>query len=282
MGKVKVFSDSTCDLPPHLVERHQIGIVPLYVLFNDKSYQDGVDITTPELYKAVEATGSLPKTAAPSPVDFIQAFQPHIDAEEDIIYIGLSSEFSATFNNARLAAQEFPAGRIEIVDSRNLSTGIGLLVMKAVDFASEGMDVHTIAKKIQALVPLVETEFIIDTLDYLHKGGRCSGTTRLVGNMLKIRPSIKVVDGKMVPAQKHRGSRKKALDGLLANAIKHKGNISPTRVFITHSISEDGPYLKEKLLEQIDVEEIIITQAGCVISSHCGENTIGILFVKTE
>jgi len=280
MGKVKIFGDSTCDLSPDLVEKHQIGIVPLYVLFNDESFRDGIEITTPDLYEKVEATGSLPKTAAPSPGDFILAFKPHIDAGEDIVYIGISTEFSATVNNARLAAQEFPPGRVEIVDSRNLSTGIGLLVMKAVDYAAEGMDCRTIAEKVRELVPKVETEFIIDTLEYLHKGGRCSGLTRFVGSMLKIRPSIKVVDGKMVPAQKFRGSRKKALAGLLNTALEMKEQISPERIFVTHSVSEDGPYLREELLKETGAKEVLITQAGCVISSHCGRNTIGILFIK--
>lgn len=280
MGKVKVLSDSTCDLSSDLVEKHNIGIVPLYVLFNDEAFRDGIDITTHGLYEKVEETGSLPTTAAPSPGDFILAFKPHIDAGEDIIYIGISSELSATINNARLAAQEFPPGRIEIVDSRNLSTGIGLLVMRAVDFAQEGMDIHAIAEKVRELVPKVETEFIIDTLEYLHKGGRCSGLTRLVGSMLKIRPSIKVVDGKMIPAEKFRGTRSKALQGLLNNALAHKDNMAPERIFVTHSISDDGPFLREELQKHTNAQDIIITQAGCVISSHCGRNTIGILFVK--
>lgn len=280
MGKVKVFSDSTCDLPLHLIAQHQIGIVPLYVLFNDESYGDGTDITIPDLYKKVEETGKLPKTAAPSPGDFIKAFKPHIDAGEDIIYIGLSTKFSTTVNNARLAAQEFPQDRIEVVDSQNLSTGIGLLVMRAVDFAAEGLDIHALAEKVKALVPKVETEFIIDTLDYLHKGGRCSGVARFVGSMLKIRPSIKVVDGGMVPAQKFRGSRAKALQGLLDAALAEKDNISPERIFVTHSISDDGPFLQEELRKHTDAKEIIISRAGCVIASHCGPNTIGILFIK--
>lgn len=280
LGKVKVFSDSTCDLSPDLIEKHQIGIVPLYVLFNDETYRDGIDVTTPDLYKKVEEIGSLPKTAAPSPGDFFLAFKPYIDAGEDIIYIGISSEFSVTVNNARLAAQEFPEGRIEVVDSRNLSTGIGLLVMRAVDFAAEGLDIHAIAEKVRDLVPKVETEFIIDTLDYLHKGGRCNGLTLLVGSMLKIRPSIKVVDGKMVPAQKFRGSRQKALKGLLDTVLVQKAQISPERIFVTHSISDDAPFLRNQLLKRTDAQEVVITQAGCVISSHCGINTIGILFIK--
>lgn len=280
MGKVKIFSDSTCDLPPRLIEQHRIGIVPLYVLFNDKSYGDGIDITTPDLFKKVEETGNLPKTAAPSPGDYIQAFKPSIDAGEDIVYIGLSSKFSVTLNNALLAAREFPAGRIEVVDSLNLSTGMGLLVLRAVDYVAQGMDVQEVAKRVRALTPKVKTEFIIDTLEYLHKGGRCSGTTRFVGSMLKIRPSIRVVDGGMVPAQKFRGSRAKALQGLLNTVLAERDSISPERIFVTHSISADASYLQENLKKHTEVKEVIISQAGCVISSHCGPNSIGILFIK--
>lgn len=280
MGKVKVFTDSTCDLPPDLVAQHQIGIIPIYVIFDEVSYGDGIDMTTPELYKKVEESGNLPKTAAPSPGDYLAAFKPFIDEGYDIIHIGLSSKLSVALNNARLAAQELPEGRIEIVDSYNLSTGTGLLVLRAVDFAAEGLDNHAIAEKVRALVPKVETEFIVDTLDYLHKGGRCSGVTRLVGSMLKIRPSIKVVDGGMIPAQKFRGTRAKALQGLLDTVLANKDNISPERVFVTHSISDDAAFLQAELQKHTDAREILISQAGCVISSHCGPNTIGILYIK--
>lgn len=280
MAKVKIFADSTCDLPPHLLEQHQIGIVPLYVLFHDKCYRDGTDITTPELFKKVEETGKLPTTAAPSPGDFIAAFQPYLEEGWDIVYISISSKLSATLNNARLATQEFPRDRVWLVDSQNLSTGIGLLVMRAVDFAASGLGAEAIAAQVEALIPKVKTEFIIDTLDYLHKGGRCSGITRFVGSMLKIRPSIKVVDGGMIPAQKFRGHRSKALQGLLAGVLAEKMNISPERIFVTHSISPDAPTLQAELQAKTAAQAVIVSQAGCVISSHCGPNTIGILFIE--
>ncbi|MTI95483.1 MAG: DegV family protein [Firmicutes bacterium] len=280
MSRIKIFSDSTCDLSPELIERHQIGIVPLYVNFEENSFKDGINLSTSELYTKVQKIGMLPTTAAPSPGDFIKAFAPHVENNAQILYIGISSELSATISNARLAAEQFPPGQVTVIDSRNLSTGIGLLVMRAVDFRDQGLEVAEIAEKIQELAPKVETEFIIDTLEYLHKGGRCSGITRLVGGMLKIRPSIKVVDGKMIPAQKFRGSRKKALNGLLETALAQKDEISPERIFVTHSLSEDGPLLKAELEKHTQAREVIVTQAGCVISSHCGPNTIGILFIK--
>lgn len=280
MARVKIFSDSTCDLPPDLIVQSQIGIVPLYVLFDDVSYGDGVDITIPVLYEKVKETGILPTTAAPSPGEFIRAFAPWVEAGEDIVYIGLSSQFSATINNARLAAQEFPPGRVEVVDSQNLSTGIGLLVMRAADFAAEGLDAPSIAENIRSLRAKVRTEFIIDTLEYLHKGGRCSGITRFIGGVLQIRPSVRVVDGGMVPAQKFRGSRAKALQGLVKGVLAAKERISPERVFVTHSISEDAPYLQRELEKKAGVKEVLISQAGCVISSHCGPNAIGILYIE--
>lgn len=280
MARVKLFSDSTCDLTPELVQQYGIGIVPLYVHFGEEAYKDGVEMTTPLLYKKVEETGILPTTAAPSPGDIMQAFRPHVDAGEDIIFIGISTGMSATVNNARLAAAEFPSGKIAVVDSRNVSTGIALLLLKAADFAAQGMGIHDIAAKVSALTSKVQTEFIIDTLDYLHKGGRCSGLAKIMGSMLNIRPSITVIDGKMVPAQKFRGSRQKALNGLLQNALANKENISPERIFITHSVSEDGPWLKEQLEKHTDAKEVIITQTGCVVSSHCGPNTISILYLE--
>lgn len=280
MNKVKVFADSTCDLPPELIEQLQIGIVPLYVLFNEEIYRDGIDLTTPDLFKKVQELGILPTTAAPSPGDFIEAFTPSLAAGADIIYIGLSSKLSVNLNNARLAAEELPPGRLEVVDSMNLSTGIGLLVLRAADLAAQGLGISAIAAEIRALVPKVNTEFVIDTLDYLYKGGRCSGLTHFVGSMLKIRPSIRVLDGGMVPAQKFRGSRTKALQGLLAPVLAKKDSISPERIFVTHSLSDDAAFLQSELQKHTSVKEVLISQAGCVISSHCGPNCIGILYIS--
>ncbi len=283
MGKVKIFADSTCDLSRDLIESNDISIVPLYVGFDDDSYKDGVEITTKELYAKVDECGKLPKTSTPSPLDFINAFKPYVEQEKDILYIGLSSKLSSTLQNARIAASEFPDAKIEIVDSFNLSTGIGLLVMKAVDLANENVDVEEIAQKIKELAPLVETAFVPDTLDYLYKGGRCSSLQALMGSVLKIRPIIKVVDGGMIVGQKARGKREKILQTMLENAVKDKNNMDKKRIFITHADGyEDSIFLKKKLEESLDVEEVIITDAGCVISSHCGPNTVGILYILNE
>lgn len=283
MSKVKIFADSTCDLSRDLIESNDISIVPLYVGFNENTYKDGVEISTKELYEKVKEYNKLPKTSAPSPLDFINAFKPFVEEGRDIIYIGLSSKLSSTLQNAKIAASEFPNAKIEVVDSYNLSTGIGLLVMKAVDLAKENLGVEEIAEKIRELVPKVETAFVPDTLDYLHKGGRCTALQAIMGSMLKIRPIIKVVDGGMIVGQKARGKREKILETMLENAIKDKDNMDKKRVFVTHAQGpEDAMFLKKRLEEVLDVEEILITDAGCVISSHCGPNTVGILYILNE
>lgn len=279
MGEVKIFADSTCDLTPDIIKQYDISVIPLYVGFDDGTLRDGVDITAAELFKKVDEIRKLPKTSAPSPIDFYNQFKPFIDQGKDIIYIGLSSGLSATVQNATIAAGEFPEGRIEVVDSMNLSTGIGLLVLKACDFAREGMDIHQIAKELRIRVPKIKTSFIVDTLDYLYMGGRCSALQNFMSGVLQIRPVIKVVDGKMILGDKVRGKREKALNTMLDNVLMDKDNIELDRIMVTHSMGcADSEYLKEKLKENLSVKEVIVTVAGCVISSHCGPNTIGILY----
>ncbi|MWV44070.1 DegV family EDD domain-containing protein [Paenibacillus sp. HJL G12] len=283
MSKVKIFADSTCDLPRAWLSENDIGLIPLYVTFGDQTYKDGVDITTPQLYAKVNETGRLPKTAAPSPADFIQAFAPSIEEGRNIVYISLSSELSSTHQNALIAAEEFPEGKVTVIDSLNLSTGIGLQVMKAVKAADEGKSPREIADLIEKVKPLVETEFVIDSLDYLYKGGRCSGMQNLVGSLLKIRPVIKVVGGKMTPAYKVRGKREKALEQMLHNALDKRDQMDNDLIFVTHSLAEeDAKELKRVLEEKTGAREVAISDAGCVISSHCGAKTIGILYVKKQ
>lgn len=283
MSQVKIFADSTCDLPREWLQKYDIGLIPLYVTFGDQTFKDGVDITTPQLYAKVSETGSLPKTAAPSPADFIQAFSPSIEEGREIVYISLSSELSSTYQNAVIAADEFPEGKVTVIDSLNLSTGIGLQVMKAVKAAEQGKTPGEIAEIIARVKPRVETEFVIDSLDYLYKGGRCSGMQNLVGSLLKIRPVIKVIDGKMTPAYKVRGKREKALEQMLSNALEQRDHMDNDLIFVTHSLAEeDALELKRILEEKTGAREVAVSDAGCVISSHCGAKTIGILYVKKK
>jgi DegV family protein with EDD domain len=263
-----------------IINTYDISIVPMYVNFDEGSYADGIDITAEELYKKVDEYGKLPKTSAPSPNDFYNAFKPYIEQEKDIIYIGISSKLSSTLQNSIIAAGEFPEGRIEIVDSMNLSTGIGLLVLKACDFAKQGMNVHEIAEQVRAKVPKVKTAFVIDTLDYLYKGGRCSALQNFMSGVLKIKPIVKVVDGRMILGEKSRGKREKALNIMLENAIADKDIIESDRMLVTYSVGNtDSEYLKSELEKHINVKQVLTSTAGCVISSHCGPNTIGILYI---
>lgn len=203
MAGIKLFTDSTNDLSPELIERHEIGVVPLYVTFGTESYRDGIDMNPGQLFfDKVRQTGVLPKTSAPSPADFYAAFRPYAEQGMDVVYIGLSSALSSTVQNALLASEQLPGVSISVIDSRNLSTGIGLLLLKAADARAQGAVLPEIEDLVKETVPKIETSFVIDTLEYLHKGGRVSNLQHLLGSLLKIRPIVKVADGGMIPAEK--------------------------------------------------------------------------------
>ena len=280
MSEVQIITDSTCDLSLEIIKKHNIDLVPLYVTFNDNTYKDGVDLTTEGLYKKVDEIGELPKTSSPTPADFCKVFKTYIDKGKNILYIGLSSHLSATIQNAKLAASEFPQGQIQIIDSLNLSAGIGLLVLKAVDYANGGMDVQEIAAKIKKITEKSRTFFAVDNLEYLQKGGRCSALQGFLGNMLKIRPILKVVDGRIILYQKIRGKREKSLNATLDLVFEDKEILDTDRLVVIHSQAEEELlYLKEAIQKNLDIKEIISLKAGCVISSHCGPKTIGIMYL---
>ncbi|NRF94875.1 DegV family protein [Paenibacillus frigoriresistens] len=281
MSRVRIFTDSTSDLSEELYRSLQIEVVPLYVIFEDNTYKDGIKIKPDRLYELVEQTGKLPKTAAPSPLDFERAFEPIIQKGEDIVFIGLSSELSSTIQNATIAAASFPDGRVTVIDSRNLSTGIGLLALKAAQAAKDGRSSAEIKSLIEPLIPRIEVEFIIDTLEYLHKGGRCSSVQHFIGSLLKIRPIVKVINGAMTSTDKVRGKREKALHQLLDNALAQKDDMDTEFLFITHSsAAEEAVYIKQQIEQQTNVKHVYITETGCVVASHCGPHTLGIVFAK--
>ncbi len=281
MHNIKIFADSTSDLPKKLIEKNNISIVPLYVIFKDEIYKDNVNIDQKGLYKKVDELNMLPKTSAPSPKDFIDAFKPYVEAGQDILYIGLSSKLSTTIQNANIAKQEFPNANIEIVDSLNLSTSIGLLVMKACDFREKGMNIQEISMKLQELTSKVRTIFIVNTLDYLHKGGRCSSLQNLLGTTFKIKPVVSVIDGKLTVVRKIRGYKNKVTDLMLKEVLKNANNMDAKRIFIGHSQGKEYiEYLKEQLLKSTSIENIHLVKAGCVISSHCGPGTIGLFYIE--
>ena len=279
MNKVVIIVDSTCDLPKEIVEQKELVIVPLTVNFPDASYYDGVDITTPELYRLVAEKNVLPKTAAITLGEIYNIFEKYIELGYDIIYTGISSFMSKSHENAVMMSKEFPEGRIEVVDSKNLSTGIALLVLKACDWRDEGKNVQEIADLMREEAEYVRSQFIVDTMEYLHKGGRCSSVAKIFGTILKIKPLIVVREGKMSVGGKPRGKTLACLDKLIEMVIEDKENIDLSRVFITHSEADEYcSYLEGKLKEVLPEANVISTRAGCIISTHCGQGTIGILY----
>jgi DegV family protein with EDD domain len=280
MNPVRLVADSTCDLSQELIAKHDIRIVPLFVRFGEESFMDGVDMTTEEMYRQVALRGMLPKTAASSPGMFVEVFEEAIRDGCDVVYAGIGSKFSATYQSAVVARDLVGASRIHLVDSANLSSGSGLLMLKAAKWRAEGRSAEVIAKDMEALVPHVRTQFVISTMDYLHKGGRCSGMQALFGTLLKIKPIIKVVDGAMAVGKKPRGPIQAAVDLLIDEAFEKLENIDLDAVMITHSMAhETAAYVRSRLESKIPSSVLFETNAGCVISSHCGEGCIGILYL---
>jgi len=280
MRKVKIITDSTNDLSAELLQEYDIDVVPLHVDFGEETYRDGVDLIPARLFQLVEEKKLLPKTAAPTPYAYAECFRGCFDQEQDIIVITISAQMSSSYQNAVLAASEFPQGRIWIIDSQNLSTGIGALVITAAEYAQQGLQAEEVSVKIRDLVAKVHVSFVIDTLEYLYKGGRCNVLQNLMGSVLKIRPTIGVENGKMLVVDKVRGEKKKALDKLIENA--RRDSVDSKRIFITHSLGseEEAVYLKYALQDIYPDKEILITNAGCVISSHCGQKTIGVIYIR--
>lgn len=285
MNKIIIMADSTCDLNTDYVKENDIRIVPLHVTVegDDKDYLDGVDLESEKVYELVEKYEHTPKTGARNIAEFISDFEPLINEGYDIIFTGIGSGLSSTYNNALLAAQEFPEGRIEVVDSQNLSTGTGLLVCKMVKYRAEGLNVHEIAEKVRAHVPLVSAKFSIDRLDYLYKGGRCGGMTKIFAHMLKIHPIAKVIDNKLTVYKKPKGEYRNAVNEQIKEFVEdlNANNIDLDHIFVTDSGHMDGEddYIIEELSKYVDKNIITHTRAGCVITSHCGPKTIGILYI---
>lgn len=283
MNQVQLITDSTADLSVELLKQLNIISLPLYVQFSGATYLDGVEITTNELYDIVAKTGELPKTAAISPGDFMKEFKKHIDEGKDIVYIGVGSKISGTIQSALVAANEFEQGRIHIVDTLNLSSGIGILNLKASDFRDSGLSAIEIKEAVEALIPRVRTQFAIRILDYLHKGGRASGTAALVGTMLRMKPIIKVVNGDLTVYKKPMGTMKKALNIMIDDYLDEGDNIDLDYVMITHTNApKQLVYMKKIINEQLKPKSLINSEAGCVISSHCGPGTVGFVYLVKD
>jgi EDD domain protein, DegV family len=287
MNKVKVFADSTIDLSEDLIKSNGISIIPLHVAFKDDpfDYFDGVNIDSETLYNKVEESGGVtPKTGGVNVAEFVIAFKQFIDKGYDIIFTGIGSKLSSTYQNAVIASKEFPAGRIMVLDSGNLSSGTGLLVLKMCMYRDQGLNVKEIYDKVNALVPFVSTKFCIETLTYLYRGGRCSGMTMLVAHALHIHPIAKMIDGKLVVYKKPRGSYEKAVDEQINEFLEDLPFIDTSCLFITHSGRIEGmdKYIYDRISKYMDPKNIHITEAGCTVCSHCGPKTIGILYILND
>ena len=279
---IKIVSDSTCDLSQELTKKYEISIIPLCITLGEDTYLDGIDITPSEIYKWSDEHNATPKTSA-VPFDKIEStLKPMIEAGDDIIFIGISEEMSSTCNRVRIFAEDTGYDRLFVINSKNLSTGIGLQVLRAAELRDAGKSAEDIVSEIEGARDLVRASFVIDTPTFLARGGRCTAVEAFMANALKLHPEILVKDGKMGAGRKVRGKPSVAVmayvDGLMP-ALK----VADTRrVFITHSGSDREiiDAVKEKLVALDRFDEILVTQAGGVISSHCGPNTLGVLFYE--
>ena len=278
--KVIIASDSTSDLNEELIARYGVKIVPLKVNLGDNQYTDGVDIDPDFIYQFYEENGQLPKTSAPSIADFENFFKEQTADGSAVVFFTISSDMSATYNNARLAAED--VDNVYVVDTRNLSTGGGLLVVAAGEMAAEGKSAEEIAKACGELTARVDASFVIDNLEFLHKGGRCSAVAAFGANLLQLKPCITVHDGKMGVSKKYRGSFSSTLQKYVADRIGDGSDIDLDRIFVTHAGCDEA--IVNQCVEQVKAvapfKEVFVTRAGCTISSHCGRNTLGVLFVR--
>ena len=280
---IAITTDSTCDLPQRFIDENDITVVPLTVLLGDTVYRDGVDIKPDDVYSFVEKTGKLPKTSAVTPAEYFEVFKQLTDEGKKVVHIGFSSGLSSSFQNACVAASEFD--NVFCVDSKTLCTAQGLLVLKACDYRAKGMDAKKIADRVTKLVPKVSATFVLDGLEYLHKGGRCSSVARFGANVLGIKPSIAVDNqtGKLEVSKKYRGKIEIVYKQYIADRMNVIKRIQPDRVVIAESggVSSQTIAFAKGVIEGKDkFNQVIVADAGCTISSHCGPKTFAIFYIK--
>lgn len=280
MAKIIISSDSTCDLSAELKQKYDIKIIPLGVTLGDKVYQDGVDITPDDIYAHHEKTGELPKTTAANVGEAMDYFADLTKDGDTVIHFTISSTMSSTYSNACIAASEFD--NVFVVDSKNLSTGGGLLVVAAAEMAQSGMEAAAIVEELDKLANCVDASFVIDSLEYLHKGGRCSALAMLGANLLKLKPCIEVKNGSMGVGKKYRGVYGKVLAEYVDERLQNVDDIDTSRVFVTHAGCDEE--IVNAIVEQVKskgiFKDVHLTRAGCTVSSHCGANTLGVLFIR--
>ena len=278
--KILITSDSTCDLSAELKERYNIKTIPLGITLGTEVYRDGIDITPDDIYAHHAKTGELPKTTASNVGECIDFFKPFVDDGYTVIHFTISSSMSSTYNNTCIAASEFE--NVYVIDSKNLSTGGGLLVIAAAEMAKSGMAATDIVSEIEKLTSCVDASFVIDSLDYLYKGGRCSALSVLGANLLKLKPCIEVKNGSMGVGKKYRGVYGTVLKQYAQERLQNPDDIDTSRVFVTHAGCD--AQIVEDIVNQVKetglFKEVFVTRAGCTISSHCGANTLGVLFIR--
>lgn len=280
MSKIIISSDSTCDLSAELKEKYGIKIIPLGITLGTQVYHDGVDITPDDIYAHHEKTGELPKTTASNVGECIDYFTELKKDGDAIIHFTISSAMSSTYNNTCMAAEEFDD--VYVIDAQNLSTGSGLLVLAAAEMAQSGMAAADIVAKLEELKPCVDASFVIDSLEYLHKGGRCSALAMLGANLLKLKPCIEVKNGSMGVGKKYRGAYGRVLSEYVEERLQNVDDIDTSRVFVTHAGCDED--ITNAVVEQVKskgiFDEVLLTRAGCTVSSHCGANTLGVIFIR--
>ena len=279
--KIRMTADSTCDLGPELLRKYQIGITPLSVIIDGEVYHDGVDVTPRDIFRASEAGKSV-RTAAVNTYEYKEFFREQLKTCDQVVHVCISSEFSTCYSDACEASRGMD--NVFVVDSRNLSTGSGLLVLDGVELAAQGKTGAEIAEALTARTGLVDASFVVRTIDYLRRGGRCSGLEALGAKMLHIRPSIRVENGKMHPGEKYRGKYEHYLKHYIQDTLEHDSEIDFRRVFVVHSPSEEG--LVSFAIETVKsfglFKEVQEAMAGCTICTHCGPDTLGIMFMRKE
>lgn len=280
MSKIFITSDSTADLNEH-AKLNDIIITPLYINLGEDSLADnGVDVVPDDIYAYVDKTGDLPRSSANPVGTYTDLFSELTADGSKVIHFNLSSEFSSTHQNAAIAASEFEG--VYVIDTRNLSTGSGLLVLEAAKMVKEGKEAEEIVEEIKNLIPKVDASFVIDDLTYLHKGGRCSSTAKFGANLLKLKPCIQVKHGKMDASKKYRGDYKKCVREYVLDKLADKDSIDKRRIFVTHTRCDDDVLQTaiDTVKECFDFDDMLVTTAGCTITTHCGPNTLGVLFFR--
>ena len=277
---VVITSDSTCDLSQELLDRYDIPVIPLTITLGEDTFLDGSNFTPLDMYARYKQDGTLPKTSAPSVQEFLDFFSQFTEKGCEVVHLDISSELSNTYNAACMAAEEL--GHVHVVNSRMLSTGVGLLAIEGAECRDRGMGAPEIAEHLRGLTGKVQTSFVLDTLQFMWKGGRCSAVSALGANLLSLKPGLEMKDGKLGVYKKYRGNIKNVYKQYVKERLQGR-RVRPGHVFITESGEVDDAVLEEifaLVRETIPVQEIHHTLAGCTVSTHCGPKTLGILFIE--